>query len=95
MITKDDALQIVLTALRNLALTPNFDETVTDYPLFGKDSELDSIDFVTVIVDVEYQLGKQYGVNISLTSEKAMSQKNSPFRTVDTLADYIVEVVNG
>jgi hypothetical protein len=31
---------------------------------------------------------------VSLTDERAMSQRNSPFRSVGALAEYIVTVVN-
>lgn len=58
--------------------------------LFGGQSELDSMGLVNVLVDVEVEL-LDYGVEISLTSAEAMSQKISPFRTVETLAEYIFE----
>ena len=60
--------------------------------LFGKDSILDSMGLVNIIIDIESRFLDE-DIEISLTSEKAMSRRNSPFRTVSTLADYIVEQI--
>lgn len=58
-------------------------------PLFGAESVLDSMGLVHLIVEIESSL-RDNGVDISLISESAMSQRNSPFRTVGTLADFII-----
>lgn len=58
--------------------------------LFGKGSRLDSLGLVNLIVAVEGALADDLDVEITLADEKAMSQASSPFRTVDTLVDYIV-----
>jgi len=60
--------------------------------LFGSESELDSMGLVNVVIDIESYFQEQ-GYSISLASEEAMSRKRSPFRTVDTLADFIWELV--
>lgn len=57
--------------------------------LIGRDLALDSIGLVTLIVDLEQRIGEQYGVTLTLASDRAMSQQNSPFRTVGALADYV------
>jgi D-alanine--poly(phosphoribitol) ligase subunit 2 len=57
--------------------------------LFGQSQGLDSLDLVTFIVDVEQNLADELNIKISLTDEKAMSQKNSPFSSVKSLVDYI------
>ncbi len=58
-------------------------------PLFGSDSVLDSMGLVHVIVEIESRL-RSNNMDVSLISEQAMSQRNSPFRTVSTLADFIL-----
>jgi acyl carrier protein len=58
-------------------------------PLFGSDSVLDSMGLVNVIVDIESRL-RSNNFDVSLISEQAMSQRNSPFRSVSTLADFIL-----
>ena len=60
-----------------------------DTPLFGPLATLDSLGIVNLIVNVEREIGKKCGSAIALADERAMSQKNSPFKTIGTLADYI------
>jgi acyl carrier protein len=61
--------------------------------LFGNEAILDSLGLVTFIVSVEQTVNEKYDTNITLADEKAMSRKNSPFRNIDTLSDYIVELL--
>ena len=63
-----------------------------DGGLYGLTGVLDSLGLVTLIVAIEQAVEDDLGLVISLADEKAMSQKNSPFRTIGTLADYIVKV---
>jgi acyl carrier protein len=63
--------------------------------LFGRGSSLDSLGLVSLIVDVERLFEEEHGVVLTLADDKAMSQKASPFRTVETLADYIGTLLNG
>ena len=60
--------------------------------LFGSESVLDSMGLVNVIIDIESRFLDK-GYEISLTSEKAMSRKQSPFRTISTLAEFIEEQI--
>lgn len=56
--------------------------------LLGRSAILDSLGLVQLLVDVEQRLDSQ-GIAVTLADERAMSQKHSPFRSVDTLAEYI------
>jgi len=60
--------------------------------LFGSESVLDSLGFVNLIVEIENKL-KDHDYDIIIASEKAMSRKNSPFRTINTLAEFIEEEI--
>lgn len=62
--------------------------------LFGQSKGLDSLDLVTFIVDVEQRLMDELKLRMSLTDEKAMSQKRSPFKSVKSLVDYIADNIN-
>lgn len=64
-------------------------EKSPDTVLFGEGSRLDSLGLVNVIIAIEQKVEEDFETPVSLTDERAMSQKNSPFRTVRTLADYI------
>ncbi len=63
-----------------------------DAPLFG-DGGLDSLGLVRFIVMVEERLEDEANVQLTLASDKAMSRKSSPFRSLQALADYIDECV--
>ena len=63
-----------------------------DTTLFGKESVLDSMGLVNVIIDIESRFLDE-NIEISLTSEKAMSRRESPFRTISTLAEFIEEQI--
>ena len=62
--------------------------------LFGSKSKLDSMCLVSLIVTVERLIDEKYGKTITLASEKAFSRSSSPFRTVQTLSEYIVELLS-
>ena len=57
--------------------------------LYGSKSKLDSLGLVNLIVTVEQNIEDEFDVNITIADERAMSQKHSPFRTIESLADYI------
>jgi hypothetical protein len=54
---------------------------------------LDSIAVVSLIVDIEQQLEMEHDVSVTLASEKAMSQRSSPFRTAGVLADHVMATI--
>jgi acyl carrier protein len=62
-------------------------------PLLGEGAPIDSLGLVSVIVQVEERLASEFGISVSLVDEKAMSQRNSPFRSVGALATYATECV--
>lgn len=59
-------------------------------PLLGEGG-LDSMGLVRFIVVVEELIQDRTNVALTLVSDKAMSRRSSPFRTLQTLADYIGE----
>jgi len=64
-------------------------------PLYGSEGGLDSLGLVSFIVAVEQAIEERLGLAITLADEKAMSQQNSPFRTIASLVDYVVGLLNG
>jgi len=69
-------------------------EKTLDYPLFGEAGNLDSMDLVNFIVDIEQGITRAFGTPVSLANERSLSQTRSPFRTLGTLVDYIVVLLN-
>ncbi len=62
--------------------------------LYGAKSALDSISLVTLIADVEDKISSEFGKDIVLADERAMSQRLSPFGRVGTLVDYIEKLLS-
>lgn len=67
----------------------------SETPLFGQDGILDSLALVSLVVSMEQAIEDRFGVSVSLADEKAMSQKNSPYRTIGSLADYASRLIHG
>ena len=65
----------------------------TDTVLFGETGKLDSLGLVNLIVATEQRVEEIFNISLTLADEKAMSQKNSPFRTVGTLTKYISKLL--
>lgn len=63
--------------------------------VFGVGGVLDSMGIVTMIVDVEQAVHDEFGQAVSLADDRAMSQRNSPYRSIGSLADYIAAQLNG
>ena len=63
--------------------------------LFGKGAQLDSLGLVNLVVGTEQRLSDTFGVALTLANEKAFSMKQSPFRTVGSLADYVTGLLKG
>ena len=57
--------------------------------LLGSQSVLDSMRLVSLIVTIEREVEDTFGVALTLADERALSMKASPFRSIQSLADYI------
>lgn len=60
--------------------------------LFG--SNLDSMGIVFLVTELEEKVSEDFGVDIALADERAMSQKTSPFRSVKTLTKYVKSLLD-
>lgn len=61
--------------------------------LYGTNGVLDSLSLVSLIADLEEKISEDFERDIVLADEKAMSQKTSPFRSVETLVNYIQQLL--
>jgi hypothetical protein len=62
--------------------------------LYGGDGPLDSLALVTLTSTVEQLLDDEFGVLVSLTDDRALSQARSPFRTIGSLADFAATLLD-
>ncbi len=97
MISRSNALEIVNASLQevfaqvgNEPAAPITEDTV----LVGNDAVLDSLGVVSLIVEVEQRLESEHSISVVLANDKAMSQRNSPFRTVGVLTDHVLAMAH-
>lgn len=83
---------IIMQALKNLAdelENPEIENPNVQTKIYGNEGNLDSLALVSFITDVEEMIDLEFNTNITLADEKAMSSRNSPFKDVETLTQYI------
>ena len=88
-------IEINIERVRSLVIgtLPHPASSSADGVIFGSGGALDSLGLVSFLADLEYKLGEEFGREIVLASEQAMSRSRSPFRDVASLSDYIVELL--
>ena len=64
-----------------------------DARLYGSKGFLDSLGLVNLVVELEERIEEEYGVLLAIADERAMSRRRSPFLTVNTLTDYLKELL--
>ncbi len=96
MLDQEKAEEIVVRALRQVFTQEGLEvpaaidrETV----LVGTDAVIDSLGVVSLIVEIEQIVEAEHTVSIILANERAMSARNSPFRTVGVLSEHVVAMV--
>ena len=83
-----DAIDMANNALEDEEKIPLSEQT----ELFGTNGNLDSMGLVALLIDIEESL-LDHNIQVSLSDDRAMSQSQSPFRTVETLAGFIVSLI--
>ncbi len=76
-------------------------EKSLDAPLYGAGGKLESLDFVTLIMEVEEKINAEFGTtitiadgtNITIADEDLLSKAKSPFSTLRTLIEYLEELL--
>ncbi len=88
--------EIITDSTRRIFLENNIniESLGRETPIYSEDSPIDSLNLVMLISDIEHVIGEQYNREIVLADEKAMSTRNSPFRSVGSLADYVCKLLN-
>jgi acyl carrier protein len=90
---RETALKVVVACLKDALEQIEAPSDVSeDTVIVGQGAVLDSIGVVSLIVDIEQRLEMDHDVSVTLASEKAMSQRSSPFRTAGVLADHVCAV---
>lgn len=64
-----------------------------DAPLYGATGKIESLDFVTFIMEVEEKIKAEFGVNLTIADENLLSKEKSPFSSLRTLIEYLEELL--
>lgn len=82
---------ILASAAKVMADVPEGERASLDETsdLYGGKSPFDSMNLVSLIVDLEETLNSRFGKAITLADERAMSQTENPFSKVSTLTQYV------
>ena len=98
MITGSEIEAIIFAALASLNAERAPDDQIEismRTVLFGAGSRLDSLQLVSLITDVEVALNTEHGLEVSLADDRALERAASPYTTVETLRDYVLELTQG
>jgi acyl carrier protein len=69
-------------------------EFAEDFVLFGPGAVIDSLDLVNVITEVEESISDEFDLALSLTDDRAMTREVSPYDSVSTLKEYVLELLS-
>jgi acyl carrier protein len=90
----ENAFGVVKAAVEELADELGYDNlrnVTADTPLFGGPDGIDSLSLVRLVSEIEREAESKLNVRVMLADERAMSRRNSPFRTVGTLSEFLQE----
>ena len=68
-------------------------EKSLDAPLYGASGKLESLDFVTLIMEVEEKINAEFATDITIADENLLSKEKSPFSSLGTLIEYLDEML--
>ena len=92
MNTEEKILTAIYRAVNSMNAELPPDRQMSKTPgarLLGSQSVLDSLHLVNLLITIEREVEDAIGVTLTLANERALSMKESPFRTIESLANYI------
>jgi len=93
---RDKIFSIIKEAVTELNEELDYDtlkNVSEDTPVFGGEDGIDSLSLVTLVTEVESGIFDELELSISLADEKAMSMRNSPYRSVGALLEFALSKV--
>lgn len=96
-LTRETVSALVRRAVSDIYTSIHDDEalpTISDETrLIGRNALFDSMGLVSLVVEVEQVLESDHDVVVMLADERAMSQSRSPFLSVGSLTDYVIQLI--
>ena len=84
-------IEEVVTELNEELEYDTLENVTKETELYGGENSIDSISLARLITEIELQINEQFGKNVILADEKAMSMKRSPYRNVESLLNLIMD----
>tara|TARA_B100002051_G_C16640855_1_gene588538 strand:+ start:337 stop:636 length:300 start_codon:yes stop_codon:yes gene_type:complete len=97
MIMNDNINKIIVDTINEFNKDLDEKSKISTNPkkkLYGEQSNLDSLGLVSFIVGLEQNIEEAFNTTISLADEKAMSQKNNPYESIQNLKNYIQKLLS-
>jgi acyl carrier protein len=91
---RKQAVQLVIEGLQATVTSPTVGVDENTLLISREGWTLDSFGLTSLVIDLESRLLDQYNKSVQIVSDKMFSLDNSPFRTVGTLADFLVQICN-
>ena len=93
--TPEDAEAIIIEVVQQIADERGIEVAQVDSEtvLIGPEAFFDSVGLVSVVMEIEARIDEDFGAEVSLTSDAAMSRERSPLRTISTIREFIMEQV--
>ena len=94
--TKEEILQLLLGVIEETNLLKKKKDQLPlspDLQLVGAQTSLDSLGFLNLIVAIENALQQELSLSISLSDSTELGDSDGPFRSLDSLADYILQLM--
>ena len=70
-------------------LLEKYNEEKDNFQILGN---LDSLDMVSLLVDIETKIQDEFDINILISADRAMSERG-PFSTIETLLDFVLVLI--
>jgi len=97
MVTKEKVVETVFNILEevngHLPQESHVEKSV-DAVLIGASSTLNSMGFVFLVVATEQKMIKEFGVKVALADDNSIFSEGTPFQTVGTFIDYLLDILN-
>jgi len=98
MVDKDRVIEALFNVIDNLnrQVLPDAQlKKSTGTILSGEGAQLDSLGIINFVVAVEQEIEDEFHTIITLTDDTVLAAADEPLRTIDSLADHLVERLEG
>jgi hypothetical protein len=90
--SREDLIRVIANAVTAVAPTAGSVDASTR--LMGQHAAVDSVGFVTLLVQLEQDLGNAVDLSTSFLEQSSVDEAANPFRSVGSLADHLRQLMS-